>query len=84
MTSGPDVTPVDVAESDDDRQERVTRQQIARFERALDDLAKRPADQGPDQAWRRLEESALRGQLNDLRAQLTESEGRIVAGRPAS
>lgn len=83
MTSGPGVTPVDDAGSDDDRRERVTRQQIERFERALEDLAHRPDDQGPDPAWRRLEEAALRGQLNDLRAQIAAYETRMAAGRAA-
>jgi hypothetical protein len=64
-----------------DQQYRITQAQAEKFERALRELAPRPTDAETDPRWRRIEEAALRGQLNDLRAQLAEYEARSV-GQP--
>ena len=64
-----------------DQQYRITQAQVEKFERALERLARHPPDGQTDPRWRQIEQAALRGQLNDLRAQLAEYEARSV-GKP--
>jgi hypothetical protein len=64
---------------EDERQYRITREQAEKFERALRQLAHRPVDVTADPRFRDIEEAALQGQLNDLRAQLAEYEARAAA-----
>lgn len=69
-----------------ERQYRVTRGQIERFEAALDELRSRPAS--GDELRDRLEVAAVEGQLAEMRAELDEYDalrhGRSEVGRLAS
>jgi hypothetical protein len=65
-----------LAKLENENQYRVTQRQAEKLERALQQLAAQPPDNAAGQSLRPLEEAGLRGQLNDLRAQLAEYESR--------
>ena len=57
-----------------EREYRITKAQVERFERALEALRTRPAARGVDPDLPRLEAEGIRAQLDELREDLAEYE----------